>query len=347
LNIAIVNALPEAQWGRFVHEHPEGNIFHTPEMFRVFSRTRGYRPTLWAATQDGRVLALLLSVHITLRDGLFRRLTTRSVAYGSVLCAPGGEGKAALGQLLGRYVDEMQGLSLFTELRNLTDLTVLKPILERHGFVHEEHLNYLVGLDGSVESVFGNIGRRTRKNIRRGLKQGVVQVDQVLGWQQVRECYEMVRKSYQEAHVPVADCSLFEAAYDELQAKGMIRFALARIGQTPVAASVELLYKDVVYGWFGGVDRRYGAYVPGELLMWDVLRWSVDRGYRVYDFGGAGKPAEEYGVRDFKAKFGGRLVSFGREVCVHSPRLLRLSELGYRVSRRLIWGSAVDSARQL
>jgi serine/alanine adding enzyme len=67
------------------------------------------------------------------------------------------------------------------------------------------------------------------------------------------------------------------------------------------------------------------------------LEWGVENGYRVYDFGGAGKPDEEYGVRDFKAKFGGKLVCYGRNVYVHSQVRLELSKLGYTIYRALSW----------
>jgi hypothetical protein len=34
--IEIVQDLNPAQWRNFVDSHPQGNIFHTPEMFQVF-----------------------------------------------------------------------------------------------------------------------------------------------------------------------------------------------------------------------------------------------------------------------------------------------------------------------
>ncbi|RLI52815.1 MAG: GNAT family N-acetyltransferase, partial [Candidatus Thorarchaeota archaeon] len=77
---------------------------------------------------------------------------------------------------------------------------------------------------------------------------------------------------------------------------------------------------------------------PNELLMWHILRWGVENGYRVYDFGGAGKPDEEYGVRDFKAKFGGKLVCYGRNTCEHAPFLLKISQIGYQLVRRFLSG---------
>ena len=111
------------------------------------------------------------------------------------------------------------------------------------------------------------------------------------------------------------------------------------MGDVYVAVSVELLYKGVMYGWYGGVDRAYAGYTPGELLAWHILKWGVGNGYHLYDFGGAGKPDVEYGVRDFKAKFGGDLVCYGRNICVHAPVLLYLSRWGYAAYRRLFLGS--------
>jgi len=145
-----------------------------------------------------------------------------------------------------------------------------------------------------------------------------------------------VKKSYIAARVPLSDISLFQGAFDVLFPKGMARFYLARIGSTYVAATAELPYKDVIYGWYSGVDRAFAAEYPGELLMWEVLRWGAENGYKTYDFGGAGKPDEPSGVRDFKAKFGGRLVCFGRNTKIHTPHLLRLSKWGYETYRQLL-----------
>jgi len=333
-----VRFLDEGKWRQFIETQPTSNVFHTPEMFQVFARAKGHRPTLWAATgNNGQVLALLLPVQVTLMGGFLRRLTTRAIAYGSVLYDPSPAGEEALAMLLRAYKQEVKGSILFTELRNLSDLSAAQPVLNDCGFVYENHLNYLIDLDRSVEQVVQDIGARTRKHIRRGLRKQKVVVEEVTGRGQIAACYDLLQKSYTAARVPLADRSLFEAAFDVLYPKGMVKFWLARADGVYIATSVELLYKDTLYGWYGGVDRAYADYTPGELLMWHILKWGVENGYKLYDFGGAGKPGEEYGVRHFKAKFGGELVCYGRNTCVHAPRLLRLSELGYNIYRRLFW----------
>lgn len=333
----IVRQLDGGLWRDFVDNNPMGNIFHTPEMFQVFEQARGHQPTLWAAIDgDNRPLALLLPAQVTLMDGLLRRFTTRAIAYGSVLCAPGAEGEKALSVLLQTFKRETKSSVLFTELRNLSDLSHLQSVLNDNGFVYQDHLNYLVDLNRPPEAVLQSIGQRTRKKIRRALRQGEVVVEEVERRGQVALCYELLERTYAVAKVPLADRSLFEATFDVLHPRGMVKFLLARLGDAYIAASVELVYKDTIYGWYGGMDRAYDDYIPNELLLWHIFQWGAENGYKVYDFGGAGKPDEEYGVRDFKAKFGGELVCFGRNTYIPLPWLYRLETWGYSLYRRLI-----------
>jgi predicted nucleotidyltransferase len=55
---------------------------------------------------------------------------------------------------------------------------------------------------------------------------------------------------------------------------------LARVEDIYGAAFIELAYKGVLYGWYGGTDRDYSSYVPNELLVWDILSWGVENGFR-------------------------------------------------------------------
>ena len=340
MSITVTNAPDEREWRRFVQEHPAGNIFHTPEMFQVFARTKNNRPECWVAAENGRLLALLLPVQITVIKRL-RLLTTRAVAYGSVLCAPDADGQRALAVLLQTYTRQVDKAVLFTELRNISSLEAVQPVLREQAFLYEGHLNYLIDLQRSPQAIFQSIGPRTRKNIRRGLRRDKVVIEEVTEPQQVAVCYDLLHQTYRAAQVPLADRSLFEAAFELLYPKGMVRFTLARVNENPAATSVELLYKDVAYGWYGGTDRTYASYVPNELLTWHILQWSAEHGYHVYDFGGAGTPDEDYGVRDFKAKFGGELVNYGRNLCIHAPVRMELSRAGYQMARRLLFGRAV------
>lgn len=332
----IVRTLPEDAWRAFVAANPAGNIFHTPEMSRVFERAAGYQPQLWAAVDaEGRPLALLAPAEIAVLGGPLRRLTTRAVAYGSVLVAPGAAGREALTPLLAAYRRAAGRRALFTELRNLSDMTEWRPALEAGGFIYEGHLNFLIDLARPAGVVWQGIRDNARRNIKKAQREGVT-VEEVTEPAQVPVAYEILQNVYRRLQVPLADRSLFEAAFEILQPRGMFKIMLAQVAGQPAGVMTLLLHQGTIIYWYTGVDKAFSAHRANDLLVWWALEWGSRNGYRTFDFGGGGKPDEEYGVRDFKAKFGGELVNFGRYQCVHRPALLRVSELGYAALRRFL-----------
>ena len=49
---------------------------------------------------------------------------------------------------------------------------------------------------------------------------------------------------------------------------------------------------------------------------------------------GAGQPNVPYGVRNFKAEFGGTLVEHGRFLCVVNPLLFKIGTLGVKIQKQ-------------
>jgi serine/alanine adding enzyme len=333
----IVQNLDEFCWRELVARHPLSNIFHTPEMFQVYARTKHHKPELWAAIDDGKPVALLLPVTISLWGGRLGSLTARTVSHGSVLYDPGDASHAALSLLLNSYKARARKATLFTELRNVCNLDGIQPFLNDCGFLYEQHLNYLIDLDRSPKALFAAIGSRTRKNIRHALNQRHITIEEAKDPGQISLCYRLISQTYSRAKVPLPDRSLFDAAFEILYPKGMVKFLIAYFGKTAVATSVELLFKDVIYGWYSGLNREYSAYLPNELLIWHILEWGATNRFKIYDFGGAGKPNQEYGVRRFKSKFGGQAVCYGRNTWVSRPGLTALSTFLYNLTRRIVF----------
>lgn len=332
----VVRQLDEGRWREFVENHPQGNIFHTPEMFRVFAQTQGHQPALWAAV-DGRgcPLALFVPVQISLLDGPLRLITTRTVAYGSVLCAPGWEGERALDLLLKTYNRSVRGSVLFTEMRNMADLNGLQPVLKQQGFVYEEHLNFLINLQRPPTEIWGAINANARRNVKKAIRSDVV-VEEIEDKGDIPAVYAVLKEVYKRIQVPLPDQSLFEAAYAVLRPREMINIFIAKVDGVATGALTLLRYKGVLLYWYTGTLRDYSAYRPADLLVWHALEHGSRTGCHLFDFGGGGRPDEEYGVRDFKAKFGGELVNFGRNVRVHAPLRLQLSQKGYQMVRGLL-----------
>jgi lipid II:glycine glycyltransferase (peptidoglycan interpeptide bridge formation enzyme) len=116
----------------------------------------------------------------------------------------------------------------------------------------------------------------------------------------------------------------------------MARIMLARCEQIFAAATVELQYKGVIFIWYIGGDREQRALYPNDALTWHSLQWGKQNGYHCFDWGGAGVPNKPYGPREFKSKYGGQLVNYGRANCTHRPVALAVSKVGYELYRKTL-----------
>jgi lipid II:glycine glycyltransferase (peptidoglycan interpeptide bridge formation enzyme) len=203
------------------------------------------------------------------------------------------------------------------------------------GFSHEALLNYLIDLRPGPAALWANIKSNAQRNIRKAQKLGVT-IEEAGDASRIAAAYALLKGVYRRLQVPLAEEALFQAAFDLLAPAGLFKVLLVRADRALAGALTLLLHKGTILYWYTGVDKEFAAYRAGDLLVWHVLAWGSANGYHTFDFGGAGRPDEPYGVRDFKAKFGGVLVDYGRDVCVHAPGLLRLSEAGYALLRRFL-----------
>ena len=332
----VVRHLDQRQWSAFVDDHPDAGIFHTPEMYRVFARTRSHRPAVWAdIDEEGEIAALMTPVAITTLGGPLRAFTTRMISFGGPLVTPGPDAGDALAAVLHSFTDDMGRTALFAELRNLTDTSNFAPTLATCGFHHERHLNFLVDLTLDEPAILQRIKSSARRNIQKARRLGVT-VTEARDASDHAAGYEVLRQVYSRIRVPLPHRSLFSAAHDVLGPLGRYRMLLAKIDDRPIGVLCLLLYKDVVLYWYTGTLREHAECRAGDLLVWHAIELGRTHGYRLLDFGGAGKPDEPYGVRDFKAKYGGSLVDFGRETWVPAPGRLRFVTTCYEKVRRFL-----------
>jgi lipid II:glycine glycyltransferase (peptidoglycan interpeptide bridge formation enzyme) len=106
---------------------------------------------------------------------------------------------------------------------------------------------------------------------------------------------------YDRIRVPLPDLSLFEAAFEILHPKDMMHILLAKLDGVDIAALTLLLYKGTLLYWYTGPLRRYSEFRAGDLLVWRALEFGKEHGCDMFDFGGGGRPDQEYGVRDFRS----------------------------------------------
>ena len=85
------------------------------------------------------------------------------------------------------------------------------------------------------------------------------------------------------------------------------------------------------YEWFEcGLNAEYKDQYPSVMATYAGIQLAKQTGCTRYDMMGAGEPGVPYGVRDFKAEFGGQLVEHGRFLCVTKPLLYKIGTIGIK-----------------
>jgi len=320
-------------WSDFVKNHPNGNIFQTPEMYDVYLRTENYEPVLLTVVKNDEVVGVLLSVIQKEYSGVLGKITARSIIIGGPLIKD--NNPDVLKFLLNAYTQKIKYRVIFSQFRNLWDWGELKPVFNATGFEYDSHLDILIDITLKEEELWSKINSKARNKIRKSMKSDIVFKTPEPTKEIIEKSYEIFHNIYKNAKIPLTDISLFENSVKILAKKNMIRFFCAFKDDQMIGVRIGLLYKDVVYDWYAGSLHEFYKFNPNDFLPYNTLVWGHNNGFKTFDFGGAGKPNVPYGVRDHKMKFGGELVEYGRYEKVHKPKLMSMAKVGLELYKMI------------
>jgi serine/alanine adding enzyme len=331
----IVHELEREAWSNFVLQHPKGNIFQTTEMYDVYRNTKNYEPYLLGIVNGGgEVLAVLVAVMQREYNSFIGGLTARSIVFGGPLIRNGDID--VFRRLMEEYDSTVGKSALYTQVRNFTKMGGYQRVFTEVKYLYEDHLNIIIDLTKPEELLWEEVNSKRRNEIRRARREGT-SVRELTRMSDIDSVYDILSEVYNNARIPFADKSMFTASYEILHPKGLCRYFGAFNDGILVGAICLLAYRKRLYDWYAGSLRQYLNKYPNDLLPWEVFKWGIHNGYVEFDFGGAGKPGKDYGVRDYKLKFGGDLVNFGRFEKVHKPLEYSLAKIGLSAWRFFKW----------
>ncbi|MDP8200856.1 MAG: GNAT family N-acetyltransferase [Candidatus Tenebribacter burtonii] len=332
VNYRIVRELDNKRWSEFVSNHGNGNIFQTHEMYKVYKDTKKYEPVFLAVIDnDDDILGLLLAVIQREYSGFLGNFTARSIIYGGPLIR--NENADVLNIILQEYNKTIKRKAIYSQFRNMWNWTNLKDIFINNGFEYEEHLNILVNLNKSEDELWKDVHSKRRNEIRRAIKEGTSFYTEK-SINELRECYSILQSVYDRAKLPLPDFSLFENILGFSDSRMGLQLFCAKYENRIIGCMIALLYKKTIYDFYAGAIFDFYNKYPNDLIPWEVFKWGGGNNFETFDFGGAGKPDVPYGVRDYKKKFGGNLVNYGRFEKVNKPLFMKIGKIGLKIKQK-------------
>ena len=341
------------QWQALIDRSPYATWFQTPEAYEFYaSNPEEMTPFAYAVAEDSsspyrlialspyRLKALCVGYITKEKSALKQYFTRRAIIIGGPLLAEDATAEeiAALLNAVKHLPYRLIASSphcltkpIYIETRNFHDYSKWRNIFEANGFAYQPHMNFHVDTS-SVEVVDKNLGKSRKRDIRTTIRDGVKPVMQPT-IEQVREYYQILHTLYTtKVKTPLFSWHFFEQLYQTPHARFILTEYQGRIIGGTVCVE---LHSRALYEWFAcGEDGVYDHIYPSCYATYLGIKYSAESGCKIFDMMGAGKPDEAYGVRDFKAKFGGELVEHGRFLCVRKPLLYWIGKMGVKWLKR-------------
>ena len=324
------------QWNELVQSSPTSTWFQTDEAYRFYQSVGGMQAFAYGVSQESRLTGVVVGYTTQEKCNFRQHFTCRTIIYGGPLLADD-ISETALAELLKAVKKTAYRQSpianrpIYIESRNFHDYSKWKSIFEANGFVYKKHLNFHINTT-SLDLAQGNIGKHRWRYIRLSMRDGAKIVDHPT-IEQVRAFYTILQDLYRtKVRTPLWSWDFFERLFHTEHA----RYILVELdGQIVGGTACVCLPGKAVYEWYAcGLDNCRDDIRPLSVAIWGEMQYAAENGYPLFDFMGAGSPDQPYGVRDFKAEFGGELVENGRFLCVRKPLLYWIGKMGVKWQKR-------------
>ena len=300
--------IPRDQWMELLISSPFSSPFQSPEYYTFINSINDFKAEVYAVAQKSKLTGLIV-VTIQKEKGVKGYFSRRGIIYGGPLLT--GSGKKDAEYLLKNTVKLLKKKVIYIEFRNYFDYSAFKTEFINNKFDYQPWLNY--HLDTSDESqMIARVSSSRMLQIRKALKAGV-KVTEAESVEDVITFFKILSNLYKKrVRKPLPDQEFFIEFYRQ----GIGKFFLVKYQDKIIGGIMCPIYKHkAIYELYVcGLDTEYRDQYPSVMATWAAMDYALKNKIPIFDFMGAGSPEKNYGVREFKARFGGNLVEYGRFV---------------------------------
>jgi lipid II:glycine glycyltransferase (peptidoglycan interpeptide bridge formation enzyme) len=238
-------------------------------------------------------------------------------------------------ELLKEYDSRFGNRAIYTQIRNINDQHNQIEGYKATGYRYKPHLTSLVRTGGfTEEDVLNRMSKSRSRQIRKGLE--YAEVVEATSEVEFGAFYSILKQLYTtRVGKPLPHISFFDNFRKYTLPAGLGKLLLVKAeGKTIGGILCAIMPGKTIYEWYiAGLDDEHKAFHPSVLATWAAIRFAVRNGLDHFDFLGAGSPESSYGVRDFKERFGGETVEYGRFEKIHQPMLMKIGTFGIRMKQ--------------
>lgn len=325
MKILINDDIPEDLWKSFLSENQFASPFQSRDFYCLINATAGLSAVAIAVLDGVQILALAV---LTLQEerGVAGFFSRRAIIYGGPLADT--RFPEAVNLLLTQIPALVKGKAIYAEIRNLNDYGCFRDIYTGHGWDYVPYVNFLVAT-GDVDQMTRNVSSSRLRQIRKAISSGV-SWKEARSLKEVRGFFEILEELYRtKIKKPMLPWEFFREAFER---KFGVFLMVVFKGNIIGGIMCPVLERRAIYEFYVcGLDSEYKEQYPSVMATWACMEYAGRNAIPLFDFMGAGISGEGYGVRDFKERFGGKLVGYGRFRKIINPILFRAGVLGLKI----------------
>lgn len=306
------------------------SVFQKQEFYSFLESTGFLEPFRFSVERSGKEVGVIQGF-VQKEGGLLKRFfSRRAIINGGPWLADDISG-TELETLLKQCADGLKHKAIYIETRNFADYSHVRPIFEKMGFAYEPHYDFLVDTSNK-EIVDSHMGKSRKRDVNTSIKHGVTITSDPTE-AEVTEFYHILKNLYKnKVKTPLFPKEFFIQLWES----DFSKFILVKYNDEIIGGTLCIHDDETLYEWFAcGKDGVYDNIFPSTVATYYGIQFAVDNGFKTFDMMGAGAPGDGgYGVREFKAKFGGNLVEYGRFKYICNKPLYKLGEMAVKILKK-------------
>ena len=311
------NEIERNRWQELVIHSSTASFFQTPECYNFYASLPFLKPFVFGISENGKLQGIAVG-YITAGGGWLKRyFSWRAIISGGLLL-DNNISADVLNEFLEHIKSELTSKAIYVEIRNNNDYLKHKQLFNDAGFEAQPHLNYQIALTDE-KTVFSRLSESKRRQIKAARKQGV-RWEETTRKEDISAYYSILERLYKsKIKRPLFPVMFVEKLLQQPFGKLLVVKKENKVigGMVCVVFSDDVLYELYVCGDENVDKKNY----PSVMATWAGIEYALQNKIKQFDFMGAGKPNQSYGVREFKSRFGGGLVEYGRFLYVCKPFL--------------------------
>ncbi len=194
-----------------------------------------------------------------------------------------------------------------------------------------------ININGRNEDeVFAAFHADHRRKIRIALKNNVE--IKIHGSEMAETFYDIMKETCERDGFELRSAAYFARILDCFGDKA--RLYMAYYEGRPIAGAISVLWGNKVWYFYGASSNSDRKVMPNYLLQWEMIKWSIESGCRIYDFRGVAGVIDEsnplFGLYRFKHRFDGEYIEFMGEMdLITKPAAAKIVAASQEILKKL------------